>query len=221
MAKDPAVLFYTSDFLTGTAFFTDEQRGQYIRLLCEQHQNGHIPENHMVSVCLSLGSPVVKKFIKDADGNYYNERMEEEILKRQQFLDSRYFNGKKGGRPIKPNSEANNKPNSEATENLRGNDNENEIDYDLIVSLYHDLCPNMAKVAKLTDRRKGYVRARFAEYGLEKITSVLRMAGESGFLNGHNDKVWKADFEWLMLPNNFIKVLEGKYQSRVNVEQMP
>ena len=79
----------------------------------------------------------------------------------------------------------------------------------------------MAKVAKLTDRRKGYVRARFAEYGLEKITSVLRMAGESGFLNGHNDKAWKADFEWLMLPNNFIKVLEGKYQSRVNVEQMP
>lgn len=128
MAKDPAVLFYTSDFLTGTAFFSDEQRGQYIRLLCEQHQNGHIPENHMVSVCFTLGSPVAKKFIKDADGNYFNERMEEEILKRQQFLDSRYFNGKKGGRPIKPNTKPNSKPNNKPTENLRGDDNVNGSD---------------------------------------------------------------------------------------------
>jgi uncharacterized protein YdaU (DUF1376 family) len=124
MSKDPAVLFYTSDFLTGTAFFTDAERGQYIRLLCEQHQNGHIPENHMVSICFTLGSPVVKKFVQDADGNYYNERMEQEIQKRQHFLDTRFFNGKKGGRPSKPNK----KPNSEPTENLSDNDNENGND---------------------------------------------------------------------------------------------
>jgi len=124
MSKDPAVLFYTSDFLTGTAFFTDAERGQYIRLLCEQHQNGHIPENHMVSVCLSLGSPVIKKFVQDADGNYYNERMEQEIQKRRHFLDTRYFNGKKGGRPAKPNK----KPNKKPTENLSDNDNENGND---------------------------------------------------------------------------------------------
>jgi uncharacterized protein YdaU (DUF1376 family) len=128
MAKDPAVLFYTSDFLSGTAFFTDEQRGQYIRLLCEQHQNGHIPENHMVSICFSLGSPVVKKFVKDAEGNYYNERMEKEIEKRRHFLDTRYFNGKKGGRPQKPNNEPSALPNSKPTENLSDNDNGNDTE---------------------------------------------------------------------------------------------
>ena len=126
MSKDPAVLFYTSDFLTGTAFFTDAERGQYIRLLCEQHQNGHIPENHMVSVCLSLGSPVIEKFVRDENGNYYNERMEQEIQKRRHFLDTRYFNGKKGGRPAKPNK----KPNKKPTENL--SDNDNEIGNDII-----------------------------------------------------------------------------------------
>jgi len=31
--KDPAVLFYTQDFLTGTFTMTDEQVGKYIRLL--------------------------------------------------------------------------------------------------------------------------------------------------------------------------------------------
>lgn len=85
MSKDPAVLFYTSDFLTGTAFFNDAQRGQYIKLLCEQHQIGHIPPEHMLEVCKTADSPVIKKFVTDENGFYYNERMEEEIGKRQQF----------------------------------------------------------------------------------------------------------------------------------------
>jgi len=93
--KDPAVLFYTSDFLTGTAFFTDSERGQYIKLLCEQHQIGHIPENHMIEVCGSLSSPVVKKFVKDDAGDYYNERMEEEIIKRQKHSEKQKENIKK------------------------------------------------------------------------------------------------------------------------------
>lgn len=218
MSKDPAVLFYTSDFLTGTAYFTDAERGQYIRLLCEQHQNGHIPENHMVSVCLNLASPVVKKFIQDDNGLYYNIRMDEEIKKRVEFTNSRRLNGMKGGRP-KEDKKALDEPLGFASENLVGNENENEnldinnssIDYKLIIENYHSLCPKMSKVEKLTDKRKGYVNARYGEYGLDGITKVLRIAGESSFLNGSNDRAWKADFEWMMRPENFVKVLEGKY----------
>ena len=36
--KDPAFLFYSSDFLSGTMLMTDEEIGQYIKLLCLQHQ---------------------------------------------------------------------------------------------------------------------------------------------------------------------------------------
>ena len=96
-----------------------------------------------------------------------------------------------------------------------------EIDFDLILKLYHDLCTKMSKVEKLTDQRKGFIRARYSEFGLEKITTVLRLAGESSFLNGHNDKLWRADFEWLMRPNNFIKVLEGKYKNKEKPFVMP
>ena len=44
MSKDPAVLFYTSDFLSGTFTMTNEQVGKYIRLLCLQHQKGRLTE---------------------------------------------------------------------------------------------------------------------------------------------------------------------------------
>lgn len=124
MAKDPAVLFYTQDFLTGCTDLTFEERGQYITLLCLQHQKGHLSEK---TIRLTLGSvsvDVMSKFLMDEEGCYYNERMEEEINKRLHFLDTRYINGKKGGRPPKPNK----KPNSEPTENLSDNDNENGND---------------------------------------------------------------------------------------------
>ncbi|TRZ80528.1 DUF1376 domain-containing protein [bacterium] len=50
--KDPAVLFYTQDFITGTILMTDEQRGKYIMLLCLQHQNGKLTERDMLKICI-------------------------------------------------------------------------------------------------------------------------------------------------------------------------
>ena len=127
MAKDPAVLFYTSDFLSGTSFFNNEQRGQYILLLCQQHQLGVIPENHMISVCGSLDSPVAKKFTKDEQGSYYNIRMREEGVKRANFCASR--SNDKSGRP-KVKSHDNHMINirkSHVNHTENENDNGNEV----------------------------------------------------------------------------------------------
>lgn len=127
MSKDPAILFYTGDFLNGCTDLTFEERGQYITILCLQHQKGHLSEK---TIRLSVGSvsvDVLKKLSKDENGNYFNERMELEMQKRAQFLDSRYFNGKKGGRPKKANSKPNNKPNNKPKLNLPEDRNRNEI----------------------------------------------------------------------------------------------
>ena len=65
MAKDPAVLFYTSDFLSGTYTLTDEQVGKYIRLLCLQHQKGKLTDKDMYRVCGTYDSEIFCKFIKE------------------------------------------------------------------------------------------------------------------------------------------------------------
>lgn len=72
----------------------------------------------------------------------------------------------------------------------------------------------MPKVVKLTDKRKGFINARFAEFGIEKITEALRKAGNSEFMNGKNAHLWRADLEWIMRPENFVKVLECKYDNK-------
>jgi uncharacterized protein YdaU (DUF1376 family) len=95
MSKDPAFLFYTSDFLTGTAFLTNEQIGKYIRLLCHQHQNGHLKEKDMLKICLTYDEDVFEKFEKDSNGLFFNIRLDEEIDKRKAYSESRRNNRKK------------------------------------------------------------------------------------------------------------------------------
>ncbi len=93
MAKDPAVLFYTSDFLSGTFTMDNEQVGKYIRLLCLQHQKGKLSEKDMLSICKAYDVEIWDKF-KVEDGLYYNERMFNETIRRQKFSESRRNNAK-------------------------------------------------------------------------------------------------------------------------------
>jgi hypothetical protein len=120
--KDPAFLFYSSDFLTGVSDLTMEERGQYITLLCLQHQKGHLSEK---TIRLSVGSisvDVRNKFSTDLDGNLYNEVLDDKIKERLKFTESRRNNGIKGGRPKKEL-----KPIGYPKDNLPENENENII----------------------------------------------------------------------------------------------
>ena len=89
MSKDPAFLFYSSDFLTGTALMSDEQVGKYIKLLCYQHQKGHLTERDMLKICSTHDEDILCKFEKDENGLYYNVRLQQEVEKRKAYSESR------------------------------------------------------------------------------------------------------------------------------------
>ena len=91
--KDPAFLFYSSDFLSGTMLMNNEEIGIYIRLLCLQHQQGHLKEEDMISI--GATKKVFNKFKQDDNGNFYNERLETEINKRKAYSESRRKNREK------------------------------------------------------------------------------------------------------------------------------
>ena len=92
--KDPAFLFYSSDFLTGTMFMSDSQLGKYIKILCTQHQKGHLSEKDMLKICKRYDKDIFEKFVKDENGKYYNIRLEKEIEKRNAYSKSRANNRK-------------------------------------------------------------------------------------------------------------------------------
>lgn len=95
MAKDPAFLFYPSDWVSGTMYFTFEQKGAYLELLMLQFNVGRftIPNvEHVLNGCYNKVWPVIKCKFK-TDGIYYwNERLEYEKEKRKLFCNSRKEN---------------------------------------------------------------------------------------------------------------------------------
>ena len=98
--KDPAFLFYTKDFYSGVAGMTMEERGQYITLLCLQHQQGHLSER---IICINLNIKsleevpyVMQKFKVDENGLYYNERLDIEVVKRDAYCKSKSQNASRG-----------------------------------------------------------------------------------------------------------------------------
>ena len=69
-------------------------------------------------------------------------------------------------------------------------------------------------VNSISGKRKTHITARAEEYGVESIWTVIDKASASSFLNGSNQRAWVATFDWVFLPTNFPKVLEGNYDNR-------
>lgn len=91
MKKDPAFLFYSKDWLEGTAEMTHEEKGIYIDLLAHQHQKGDIPADikrlcRLVGLSESEFSPIwgnlKTKFINRTDDRLVNRKLTEVTTER-------------------------------------------------------------------------------------------------------------------------------------------
>jgi len=130
MAKDPAFLFYTGDFSTGTQFFDDEQLGKYMRLLMAQHQHGHLSEKQMLHICKSYDKDIFIKFIQDDNGMFFNRRLDEEIFKRKKYTDSRSNN--KSGRKASKNEDL--EEITKESYDLHMEDENKDINYTIVIN---------------------------------------------------------------------------------------
>jgi len=102
MKTPPAFQFYAADFLGGTAAMTAEEAGIYIRLLCHQWVNGHLPcEPQRLGIiggyCSSTSSleTVLTKFVKGDDGFLRNEKLEKVRREQIAYRNKQAANGAK------------------------------------------------------------------------------------------------------------------------------
>ncbi|MBN1077734.1 helix-turn-helix domain-containing protein [Clostridium botulinum] len=78
---------------------------------------------------------------------------------------------------------------------------------------------NELKLQKVIGIKSGTNRlrllnARIKEYGIENVLKAISNIQSSSFLKGQNNKSWVITFDWLIKPNNFIKVLEENYKDQ-------
>lgn len=72
------------------------------------------------------------------------------------------------------------------------------------------------KIRGSSGKRKTAIQARIREHGIDAVYEMITIASKSDFLNGKNNRNWVANFDWLFLPTNFQKVIEGNYNDRIN-----
>ena len=99
---------------------------------------------------------------------------------------------------------------------------------DEILRLYHTQCQSLPRAMMLNGNRRKHLVSRWREVyatdkfadkseGIEIFKSFFERVNNSDFLCGRtqnkNGRVWKASLDWLILPTNFLKVVEGHYDN--------
>jgi len=99
--------------------------------------------------------------------------------------------------------------------------------YAALLEAYHAGLPMLPAVSVLNEPRREHLRARWrevcaqerfdADAGLEWFRWYFGHAAQSRHLTGRGrpnrdtGRVWHATFDWLLLPTNFVKVIDGNY----------
>lgn len=207
MAKVRFFSFFYEDYQNGTRNFTLEEKGGYVDLLCEQAQlhPQAIPFKKIKRILgnMELWELIQEKFIEDEDGNYYNQKLYDEmeisLNKIQIKIDNLKGRGKKQEKDPKLPAKK-----------------EDPIDYQDMIEKWNKLAEhfNLSKLAKLSEGRKAKIKTRSKDKDFI-FEQILRKIEKTPFLLGHNKNGWKVSFDWIFENDqNYLKIMEGKYDGK-------
>lgn len=95
-----------------------------------------------------------------------------------------------------------------------------------LIDLFHTKCGYLPKITVINESRKRTLKARYTEVmreegwtpekTLEWFSDFYEIVNQSKFLTGraaavNGHRVFRADWDWVHNPNNFVKIVEGKY----------
>jgi hypothetical protein len=86
-----------------------------------------------------------------------------------------------------------------------------KIDYEKLKLFFNANRGNLPELKVLTEKRKKQIKSIQEQYGKEMMIVAIEKAKESDFLQGRTPSGWKASFDWIINPTNFIKIIEDNY----------
>jgi uncharacterized protein YdaU (DUF1376 family) len=160
---------------------------------------------------------VISDFFILQDGEYWHEDCQDRIAKYQNKSEKARQSARArwdgNANAMRTHSECN--ANQEPTTNNQTKDTSAAADrcpYDKIIEIYHQELPSLPKAQTMTNKRRSSIRARWTEnkkhqslefwqWFFSKVRANPWWMGEAGD--------WKIpNFDWLMNPTNFVKVIE-------------
>jgi uncharacterized protein YdaU (DUF1376 family) len=162
-------------------------------------------------------------FILDVDGKWMHHRCDAEITHFRQKSEKASNAGKASAErrsnvrstDVQPTNNQepitkNQQPELSSNEDMSSGD---DLTVDDVIQAWNDLADDagLARVAKVTPQRRKQIQARIKEYDADDWSKAMGAIYRSKFLRGENDRGWKADFDFLLQPKSFIKLVEGSY----------
>lgn len=203
-------------FVADTVDLSDDEMGKYWRMILYAWKLKTILPNDIKRISQISKNPNLKKtkylldryFVQNDDGYTNKAQLEEwKYIEKLSQTNSenanlRWDNKKK----VKSHSDGNtNKSKSKS------------IDYNIIIDTWNKYIPS-AQIKVFNQTRKQLIKNRFHTFfndSYEEWEKFLIKIAKINFLWGDNDRGWKADFNWVLNENNYIKIFEGKYQKDV------
>lgn len=110
-------------------------------------------------------------------------------------------------------------PNTSYTHQLnttsnKSSDDDPPVTEDEIIECWNDLASRtgLPKIKVMNDKRRNMLRKRIKECpDVETWSLAFRNIERSSFLRGDNERGWQADFDFLIQPTSFMRIIEGSY----------
>lgn len=206
-------LIIYNNFIEPIKLLSNEDAGILFKKLVAYHfDNTETQDNAFVEFAFGMMKPLIDS----------NKETYDNICKRNSE------NGSKGGRPkgstktqktqsVNLETQKNPKKLNRIEKNIK-EDNKDILDKKDFISFWNGLADktSLPTLKALTDDRVKHIKARCKDYNfnIEEFKSELSSKIlASAFLR--NETEWnKLSFDWIVKPNNFVKVIEGKYQDK-------
>lgn len=100
------------------------------------------------------------------------------------------------------------------------NDTQPPINYKSVVDLFNSICISMPKVKNLSENRKRNIKNANKKLN-GNFEDFFRKVECSDFLTGRSEKWHGCCFDWILKPQNLIKIIEGNYDNEDKKSNIP
>lgn len=231
---------YIGDYLADTTHLTCEQSGAYLHLLMHCWRVGPPHDNDLALAQITrlpekkwkAHRPIIAAFFSIAGGAWHHKRVEAE-RKRAEEVKERYSErgqkaaAKRWSKDTPSNatnmqqvcnglgnsqSHGSNEPIASSNEDVSVGTDPPLTKREILEAWEQRMVPlGFPRIAKMTAQRERQLRARLKDSTLEDWQRAMDALERSAFCKGENDRGWKADFDFLLQPKSFTKLLEGAY----------
>lgn len=236
MAEFPAFPVFTDAYLGDTTHLTTIEHGAYLLLLfvawrstgkCLPDDDDKLAKYaRMTRGQWARISPTIREFFVARDGSLYQSRLTDEAKHVRQVREKQSVAGKvsalkrKGRHSTDAQQTFNGcaTPSPSPSPTIESDDKSSSpaLKPEHVVDAWNEMAlrRGLPVVKKLNAARRRALGVRIREHPIDDWMAALDAIERAPWMHGDNDRGWRADFDFLLQPSSFQKLIEGSYDRK-------